>query len=605
MVRTVSRPDQRAGSVELSGGDVDISARVPRAYRIVYRVETTTKDGLTEQTEEALVRRPFASRLTTRDQAKTPLVTVSAFGVYSLSDQAFFVQPGAPDPDRRPAAVLPEAVRDGYAQRREVRRVAGRMCRVFRIGESSDAVSLPPIDDLGPDRSDICVDAAGLILEEVTFTDERMTKRRVATAVAEDPAIGDDDLDVAKPEGDPKVIGSVLELEDDSRMPADEFWELSEKPEGFRFRGRFAIVPPGQQGFQDPMARGTILAFMSEVWVDGSDVLVIDRGATRSTKPFEEDANARVVRAGKLGRGELRYALRESEVRVLTGGSSFVRVRGTIEPSRLLAIARSLESAFMKTISPPRLLIISSGVRPGLKTASSSSCRAIPALRTGCSLWRSSITSVSLGTHCRCRCGHRGAMRLSDTVRKSAEAERRATGGLRSLENSIKRLTSQQAGLMSAKLIEKKMKEEEALRAEVKRRPELKEAYADAWDQISAAYREMPDKAKRIAFTILTPSRLGTLASNLVRYSEEVQKPNDKRYPEFNDSKLESLKFGLLSPAPIYPDMEEAILAGWLEEAQKTLGARTLSFARRSRALRPRCGEASGERDAARRRSCA
>jgi hypothetical protein len=157
--------------------------------------------------------------------------------------------------------------------------------------------------------------------------------------------------------------------------------------------------------------------------------------------------------------------------------------------------------------------------------------------------------------------------------KKSAEAERRATGGLRSLENSIKRLTSQQAGLMSAKLIEKKMKEEEALKAEVNRRPELKEAYADAWDQISAAYREMPDKAKRIAFTTLPPSRLGTIASNLVRYSEEVQKPNDKRYPEFSDAKLESLKFGLLSPAPIYPDMEEAILAGWLEEAQKTLGA--------------------------------
>ena len=157
--------------------------------------------------------------------------------------------------------------------------------------------------------------------------------------------------------------------------------------------------------------------------------------------------------------------------------------------------------------------------------------------------------------------------------KKSAEAERRATGGLRSLENSIKRLTSQQAGLMSAKLIEKKMKEEEALRAEVNRRPELKEAYADAWDQISAAYREMPDKAKRIAFTTLPPSRLGTIASNLVRYSEEAQKPNDKRYPEFSDAKLESLKFGLLSPAPIYPDMEEAILAGWLEEAQKTLGA--------------------------------
>ena len=42
---------------------------------------------------------------------------------------------------------------------------------------------------------------------------------------------------------------------------------------------------------------------------------------------------------------------------------------------------------------------------------------------------------------------------------------------------------------------------------------------------------------------------------------------------QFRDSRLESLKLQMLSPAPIYPEMEEAILAAWLEEAQKTLGA--------------------------------
>ena len=162
---------------------------------------------------------------------------------------------------------------------------------------------------------------------------------------------------------------------------------------------------------------------------------------------------------------------------------------------------------------------------------------------------------------------------LARYARKSPEAARRATETLRGLENSIKRLTGQQTGLMSAKLIDKKRQDEEALRAEVERRPEMKKDYAQAWDQIAAAYRELPDKAKRIAFTLLTPSRLGAIASNLVRYSEETQKPNDKRYPEFSDAKLESLKFSLLSKAPIYPEMEEAILAAWFEEAQKTLGA--------------------------------
>ncbi len=93
--------------------------------------------------------------------------------------------------------------------------------------------------------------------------------------------------------------------------------------------------------------------------------------------------------------------------------------------------------------------------------------------------------------------------------------------------------------------------------------------------------------AKRIAFSTLTPSRvdlfgtsfgnpvsrLATIAAAIVRYSEETRKPNNKRYDEFRDSNLESFRFSLLSRAPIYPDMEEHLLAAWLEEAQKTLGA--------------------------------
>ena len=82
----------------------------------------------------------------------------------------------------------------------------------------------------------------------------------------------------------------------------------------------------------------------------------------------------------------------------------------------------------------------------------------------------------------------------------------------------------------------------------------------------------MPTFAKRTAFSTLVYSRLGQIAQTLVSYSEEIGKPNEARYDEFRDSKLESLKFGLFSPAPIYPDMEEAILASWLTDAEQTLG---------------------------------
>jgi hypothetical protein len=152
------------------------------------------------------------------------------------------------------------------------------------------------------------------------------------------------------------------------------------------------------------------------------------------------------------------------------------------------------------------------------------------------------------------------------------EAARQASALRRSLENSIKRLVGQQEGLANARMLAKKEQEEKALRAAVAAKPELQQAYGAAWDEIAAAYKDHPALARRAAFSTLSPSRLGSIASTLVRYAEEIRKPNASRYEEFRDSKLESLKFGLLSPAPIYPGMEQAILAAWLEEGRHALG---------------------------------
>jgi hypothetical protein len=154
----------------------------------------------------------------------------------------------------------------------------------------------------------------------------------------------------------------------------------------------------------------------------------------------------------------------------------------------------------------------------------------------------------------------------------NSEAARQVNESRRSLDNSIKRLLGQQEGLMNPRMMAKKEAEEKALRDEIARRPVLQTNYGSAWDQIATAYRSLPQFSKRTAFTTISPSRLGQIASTLVRYSEEVRKPNSQRYEEFRDSKLESLKFNLFSPAPIYPEMEEAVLAAWLEEAQKALG---------------------------------
>ena len=156
--------------------------------------------------------------------------------------------------------------------------------------------------------------------------------------------------------------------------------------------------------------------------------------------------------------------------------------------------------------------------------------------------------------------------------KSSTEAARRGLNTVRSLSNSIKRLVGQQDGLKRVRMMTKKEEDEKALRAAVAQRPELQKAYGSAWDELAAGYREFPTYARRTAFSTLAYSRLGQIAHQLVTNSEEIGKPNDVRYDEFRDSKLESLKFGLFSPAPIYPDMEEAILASWLADAEQTLG---------------------------------
>jgi hypothetical protein len=161
---------------------------------------------------------------------------------------------------------------------------------------------------------------------------------------------------------------------------------------------------------------------------------------------------------------------------------------------------------------------------------------------------------------------------LAQYATRSSEAFRNASGLRKSLENSLKRLNGQQDGLLHKGVVEKKAAEERALRAAIAANPEWQRAFGSAWDEIAAAYRQYPPYIKRVMFSTLGVSRLGGLASTLVRYEAEVRKPNAERFREFRDSQLESLRFQLLSPAPIDSALEEAILVAWLTEARKTLG---------------------------------
>ena len=110
----------------------------------------------------------------------------------------------------------------------------------------------------------------------------------------------------------------------------------------------------------------------------------------------------------------------------------------------------------------------------------------------------------------------------------------------------------------------KKESEEAEFKARVMANPEWKAAYGGAWTAIAGAEKKLAERS-RARFYHAMDSQLATIAMNIVQYVAEVKKPDGERLPGFHDAQLESLKFQLFSPAPIYPGMEIARITGSLE----------------------------------------
>lgn len=144
------------------------------------------------------------------------------------------------------------------------------------------------------------------------------------------------------------------------------------------------------------------------------------------------------------------------------------------------------------------------------------------------------------------------------------EQERRSKDRIFGIENAIKAVTGEYEGLLDPKLFASLKNNEDALRKSA--------GNLDSWDKIAAVTKKAGDRRLQSTFRRYDAVKVAGLANNIVRFVAETAKPNDKRYEEYRDSSLESLKFRLFSPAPIYPDMEEFFLTRALETAVKELG---------------------------------
>jgi hypothetical protein len=119
-------------------------------------------------------------------------------------------------------------------------------------------------------------------------------------------------------------------------------------------------------------------------------------------------------------------------------------------------------------------------------------------------------------------------------------------------------------GLRDPGILSDKQKQEESFRAMVMANSAWKAAWGGAWEAIADSEKKAASRMKEQYFHGLD-SNLANLATSIVEYAAEVRKPDADRLPGFHDAQLESLRFQLSSPAPIYPEMEIARMTGALQ----------------------------------------
>jgi len=163
--------------------------------------------------------------------------------------------------------------------------------------------------------------------------------------------------------------------------------------------------------------------------------------------------------------------------------------------------------------------------------------------------------------------------RLAEYSARGPEQARRAKTNIYFIDNSLKSQTGEFAGLNDAALMKVKREREEALRAALRKDPALA-PMEQAWKDLEKAMAWARDHRKEILFKGGRGGRGASGAAlRLVRYADEVKKPDAERLPGYHEAELADFLRGVTSPAPMYKDMEEVNLTYEFETLLKELGA--------------------------------
>jgi hypothetical protein len=137
------------------------------------------------------------------------------------------------------------------------------------------------------------------------------------------------------------------------------------------------------------------------------------------------------------------------------------------------------------------------------------------------------------------------------------EAARRARNRLFGIQNARKSRGGGLAALQAPGILDAKVIDEIQLQAGVADDAQLRPLLA-AWTAAAANARA---RSALEGTGVPLASRLFNIAQTIVQLVEDDEKPSTERLPEYADAGRESLVLSLYSEAPIYPDLDTALLA--------------------------------------------
>lgn len=329
---------------------------------------TSGAPGPTVKTHEYRVLRPFGSSFASKqgpppgldpDYSQRSVLGLLGQARFGAAEEVTAVAPVTAAGDTRFDRVLDELVTDGTYVMRERRVLLGRQCQVYRTGTPVELRGATAPTET--DYSDVCIDSAGLVLEELSFTDGAPVRHRIARDVDESPTFTAGDL---TPAGTPKSLadrGAQVDAIDGTTSPVEGYWHFGEPPAGYQHFGRYAIQehvdapatgdPSTSSTTLGPVGVATTVAeepdtvvvtTYADVYVNGNDAIVVTQGPAAA----EPSSSASAAEPIDSTLGQVQSATDVDGAVVLVRPAApadwFVLVSGTIRRAELTSIVGGL-----------------------------------------------------------------------------------------------------------------------------------------------------------------------------------------------------------------------------------------------------------------------